>query len=315
MSKIAFTFPGQGSQSVGMGIQLFEQYPQVAPLFEQAQEVLGWDLLQVCKEGPDDRLRQTDVAQPALYVTGYATFVALGSLGIRPDAVAGHSIGEYAALAAAEVFTFKDGLALVRERARLMKDAGQQNPGSMMAILGLTPDQAKEVCAQASAKGVCAAVNFNSPEQTVIAGQVEALEEAGKIAPAHGAKRVVPLNVAGAFHSPLMADAAKGMKEVLGKMVFRNAVIPVAMNVDGQLHQPAEEIRTQLSQQLDHAVQWVQTITNLKVAGFTHFVEVGAGRVLTGLLRRIDRQLIGYATDTLEAIKEAGDALAASRKG
>ena len=315
MSKIAFLFPGQGSQSVGMGSALVEYAPAVNTYFDQASSVLGWDMLQVCREGPEEKLKQTDVAQPALYVTGYAACMALESQGVKPDAATGHSIGEYAALAAAQVFSFVDGLKLVQERARLMRDAGQAHPGSMMAILGLDGEQVKAVCQDASAKGVCVAVNFNSPEQTVIAGEVTALEEVARLAPARGAKRVIPLNVAGAFHSPLMAEAAQGMRDVLRKTVFKKAAVPVVMNADGKSHQEPEDIRRQLELQLDHPVLWVTSIETLKAEGVKTFIECGSGRVLTGLLRRIDRELTGFATDTAEAMKQAGDASAASKKG
>jgi len=239
----------------------------------------------------------------------------LADQGIHPQAAAGHSIGEYVALAAAGVFDFDEGLKLVKERARLMRDAGQANPGSMAAILGLDGASVDAICKQASAKVVCAAVNFNSPEQTVIAGTTDALAEAGKLATAQGAKRVLPLNVAGAFHSPLMAEAAQGMKAVLAKTHFQNAKIPVAMNVDGKLYQDSAEIRRQLDQQLDHAVRWVDSIQALRAVGVNFFVECGAGRVLTGLLKRIDRQVNGLSTDSLEAIKEVGQAFQASQKG
>jgi [acyl-carrier-protein] S-malonyltransferase len=313
MSQIAFLFPGQGSQSIGMGLAVADNFPASKTYFDQAQRVLGWDLLEACRQGPDDRLKQTDVAQPALYVTGYAAYKTLESHGLKPQGVAGHSIGEYAALAAAGVFGFVEGLELVKARARLMKEAGQSNPGSMMAILGLEGAQVKAVCQEASAKGVVAAVNFNSPEQTVIAGTAAGLEEAGRLASAKGAKRVIPLNVAGAFHSPLMAEAAQGMMEMIAKPSFNRAAVPVAMNADGRLHQAPEDIRQQLELQLDHAVLWVASIQPLKADGAHFFVECGAGRVLTGLLRRIDRQLPAYATDTLEAIKELEGALQAAQ--
>jgi [acyl-carrier-protein] S-malonyltransferase len=297
-----------------MGLPLVDNFSEARQAFQEAKDLLGWDLLQVCREGPEDKLRQTEIAQPALYVTGYAAAKVLMAQGIQPDFVAGHSIGEYAALAAANVFSFSAGLSLVEKRAALMRDAGRAHPGSMMAILGLTGEQVQAICQEASSKGICASVNFNSPEQTVIAGEAPALEEAGRIAPGRGAKRVIPLNVSGAFHSPLMAEAAVGMKEILSKTPFQPAVVPIAMNVDGQLHTLAEDIRKQLELQLDHSVQWVKIIQALKAEGSGHFVECGVGRVLSGLLRRIDKQLQSHDTDSLESIKEAGEALGASRK-
>jgi [acyl-carrier-protein] S-malonyltransferase len=215
------------------------------------------------------------------------------------------------------VFGFIEGLSLVQERARLMRDDGTAHPGSMTAILGLPPERVQEICQDASAKGVCAAVNFNSPEQTVIAGETAALEEAGRLATARGAKRVVPLNVSGAFHSSLMAEAARKMREALAAASFKAASVPVAMNADGRLHQAAEDVRRQLELQLDHPVQWVQTLQTLKAQGITSFVECGAGRVLTGLLRRIDRQAQAFDTDSLEATqnlaKQLGESNAAQR--
>ena len=184
-----------------------------------------------------------------------------------------------------------------------------------MAILGLDAEKVKAICADAGSKGICAAVNFNSPEQIVIAGESSALDEAGRLAAERGAKRVLPLNVSGAFHSPLMADAARGMRDYLEKAVFKKASIPLAMNADGRLHQQPEEIREQLELQLDHPVLWVESMQALKSSGMDLFVECGAGRVLAGLLRRIDRQLTVYATDTYEAIKEVGSALSASGGG
>lgn len=315
MNKIAFLFPGQGSQSVGMGVAVAEKFPQARAVFDQANQLLGWDLFQACKEGPEDRLRQTDVAQPALYVTGYAAFAALRSLEVQPEGFAGHSIGEYAALAAAGVFSFEQGLKLVQERGRLMQEAAQKRPGAMVAVLGLTPEKASEICREAQSDGVCVPVNYNSPEQIVIAGEKKAVEKVTGLAQAAGAKRVIPLNVSGAFHSPLMSEAAEAMRSALAKVQFKNAGGPVAMNADGQLQAQAAAIQDRLARQLNSPVQWVKSIDAMKADGFTTFIECGAGRVLSGLLRRIDKQLRSFSTETPEAIQEIVDALGAVRKG
>jgi [acyl-carrier-protein] S-malonyltransferase len=305
VSKIAFIFPGQGSQAVGMGIALAEKYPLVRNYFTQASELLGFDLFAVCKEGPEERLRQTNIAQPALFVTGVATAELVKSLGITPHGVAGHSIGEYAALVIAQVFNFTESLKLVRERGRLMQEAASAHSGAMAAVLGLSYEQAKTVCAEAAEGEVCLPVNFNSPEQIVVAGHKGAVERFNAMAPQKGAKRVIPLNVAGAFHSPLMKEAAVQMQAVLEQTQFHEASVPVAMNVDGVLRTRAEEIRSALIKQLDSPVLWVAAIEHLRAAGCDRFIEMGSGRVLSGLLRRIDRALEGYSTDTVEAVLEA----------
>ncbi|MFA5974627.1 MAG: ACP S-malonyltransferase [Elusimicrobiota bacterium] len=315
MESIAFIFPGQGSQTPGMGSAVAERYPEARRCFEEASELLGWDLLQACQQGPEERLRQTDVAQPALYVTGYAAATVLRSLAVEPGAVAGHSIGEYAALAFAGVFDFKEGLRLVRERGRLMQEAGQAHPGAMAAILGLAVEKLQACCEAARGEGICVPVNFNSPEQIVIAGEKSAVEKVSLLASEQGAKRVIALNVSGAFHSPLMTEAAQAMRFLLQKVAFRDAAVPLVMNADGQSHQRADEIRETLARQLDNAVQWVKTMETMRQEGNTRFVECGSGRVLSGLVKKFDRQLQAYSTETTEALAQAAEALGAARKG
>ena len=309
MVKFAFIFPGQGSQSVGMGISLADRFTEARRLFEEASEFLGWDLRQACQEGPEDRLRQTDVAQPALYVTGCAAAAVQRLKGLEPSALAGHSIGEYAALAAAGVIDFPEGLRLVRERGRLMQEAASKHPGGMAAILGLSAEAIRACCEEARPHGICVPANFNSPEQVVIAGEQKSVEKVSALAQARGAKRVIALNVSGAFHSPLMIEAAHAMRRVLEKAALRDASVPVAMNVDGQLRQKAGDIREALARQLDSAVQWVKTIETMRAAGITDFVECGSGRVLSGLLRRIDKRLQAYSTESAEAMAQAVDGL------
>ncbi len=299
MAKTAFMFPGQGSQTVGMGVSMAERWPEAKAVFDQASQVLGWDLLNVCREGPEDKLRQTDMAQPALYVSGYAASVALKSAGVSADAVAGHSIGEYAALAAAGVFGFGEGLALVRERGRLMQEAAKVHPGSMAAVLGLTEEIVVSLCQKASKDGICVPVNFNSPEQIVVAGEAAAITRLSDLAAEAGAKRVMALNVSGAFHSPLMESAAVAMRDMLMKIPFRDAAIPVAMNVDGKIHREGRDIQDALSRQLDSAVRWTACIQALKSEGCVIFVESGPGKVLSGLLRRIDKGLELYNKEAI----------------
>ena len=299
-----------------MGVALADRFTEARRAFERAGDVLGWDLLQVCREGPEDKLRSTDVAQPALYVTGYAAFAVLRSLGVTPDAAAGHSIGEYAALAAAGVFGFTEGLDLVRERGLLMQAAAQAHPGGMVAILGLGREAVQALCDKVQPlHGTCVPVNFNSPEQIVVSGEQKAIEAFSAAAIEAGAKRVIPLQVSGAFHSPLMSEAAIRMKRHLSRIAFRDAACPVAMNVDGQCRQAAGAIQLALAQQLDHSVEWVKSIETLKGIGCAVFVECGSGRVLSGLLRRIDKQLSAYSTETADALEEARTALAVVRKG
>lgn len=303
MDKTAFIFPGQGSQSIGMGMSLAEARPEARQTFDQASQILGWDLMDACKNGPEDRLRQTDVAQPALYVTGVAAARVLRAQGVDPSAAAGHSIGEYAALASANVFSFEEGLSLVRERGKLMAEAATKRPGGMLAILGMDRVTLAKLCAAVAAEhGVCVPVNYNSPEQIVVAGEKKAIEALAPQASAAGAKRVIPLNVAGAFHSPLMAEAAAQMKSILSRLSFRDAAYPVAMNVDGQLRQQGSDIQSALAQQLDHSVEWVKSVEALKGAGCATFVECGSGRVLSGLVKKIDRALQVFSTESMEAV-------------
>jgi [acyl-carrier-protein] S-malonyltransferase len=316
MAKTAFLFPGQGSQAVGMGVALAEAYPEARTAFEQAAQVLDWDLLKACQEGPEDRLRETEIAQPALYVTGYSAFAVLRSFGIQPDAVAGHSIGEYSALAAAGVFGYTEGLDLVRERGKLMQAAGTEHPGGMVAVVGLARETLEKLCEAIQATyGVCVPANFNSPEQVVVSGEKKAMEALSAAASQAGAKRVIPLNVSGAFHSPFMSEAAIRMKKFLSHIAFRDAVCPVVMNVDGQSRQKASDIQAALAQQLDHSVEWVKTIETLKALGCATFVECGPGRVLSGLNRRIDKEIRSYSTETQESLEDVKSAFTITRKG
>ncbi|MDH7600927.1 MAG: ACP S-malonyltransferase [Armatimonadota bacterium] len=301
--KIALVFPGQGSQEVGMGRSLAENSPAAAALFARADEVLGCGISKLCWEGPEEDLRQTINTQPAIYATSCAALVALyGSTGsssaiesplLEEDArrnvlfTAGHSVGEYAALFAAGAFSFEVGLRLVRTRAELMQKAAEEHPGTMAAVLGLSPEQVNEVVRRASDAGTIVAANFNSPMQTVISGEHAAIERASEIAKEMGAKRVVPLNVAGAFHSPLMASAAEDLAHVLQSVEIRDTVVPVVANFTAEAQSLAHQIRENLSKQITGSVRWTESVQRMLDSGVEAFIELGAGNVLAGLIKRI----------------------------
>ncbi len=257
-------------------------------IFEQADEYLGEKISTLCFYGPEDALKQTIHTQPALYVTSAAVLAALRERGAaNPEAVAGHSVGEYAALYAAGVFDFETGLKLVSRRAQEMHRAGLARPGAMAAVLGLTGVQVTEICADAQEAGPVSAANFNGGGQVVISGSPEGVAKASELAKAAGAKRVLPLNVSGAFHSALMAPAAEAMEYALRDAGLQSAKIPVVANLTADYETTPDEIRTNLAAQIDHPVRWEETILRLVGDGFDTFIEVGSGAVLAGLMKRI----------------------------
>jgi [acyl-carrier-protein] S-malonyltransferase len=285
---MAFVFPGQGSQFVGMGRDCYDQYPEVQELYHTAENELGYDLQDICFNGPEDKLKQTRYTQPALFIHSYVIFLLMHQKGIRPVALAGHSLGELTALACAGAYSFENGLKLVQDRARLMQEAADLNPGTMAAVIGLSNDDVSSVCLEAGRTGIVVSANFNSPEQTVISGSKEGVAKAGEIAKSKGAKRVIELAVSGAFHSPLMREAGNRFKAILDKAPFRDAAIPVYANVTALPTTQAFKIRDNLVEQLTHAVRWVETIRNMVRDGITSFVEIGPGKVLSGLVKRIE---------------------------
>ncbi|MFA4836469.1 MAG: ACP S-malonyltransferase [Dehalococcoidia bacterium] len=286
MRKVAFVFPGQGSQAVGMGFDLYKRSPLARQVFEEADETLGFSLSNLCFNGPDDKLRQTVNTQPAVMTTSLACLRAAFGNGnhIQPAFVAGHSLGEFTALVAAGVLSFSDGIRLVQERARLMQKAGERRPGGMAAIIGLDLVTLEEVCQETGTQ----IANMNSPEQTVISGTKNGLTWAMDLAKARGAKRVIRLEVSGAFHSYLMEPAAKGLAKVASGLDFHAPAIPIVANTTAQPKSTPKELRDEILQQVCGCVRWQSSIEYMIGEGVDTFFEIGPGQVLTGLIKRIN---------------------------
>jgi len=289
-SKVAFLFPGQGSQSVGMGKDFYEQSKIGKEFFDRADQVLGRPLSKICFEGPEEELRKTWNAQPGLFLCGIIGYELLKAEGIEPAAAAGHSLGEYSAFYAARVFDLAQGLELVRVRGEAMNEASEARKGVMAAILGLEASKLQEVVKRASAKGIVTLANFNSPDQVVISGEPAAVEEAVALASADGAKRAIMLPVHGAFHSPLMSSAVPKMKAALEKAKLNDPEIDFISNFEASPVLNNEDVRHALSNQITSCVQWSKTIEAFICGGVDCFVEVGPGKVLSGLVRRINRE-------------------------
>lgn len=288
--KLAFLFPGQGAQCVGMGQSLAAAHPAARHVFETADRVLGFPLSELMWKGPAAELTKTVYAQPALLTHSIAAFRLLEDAGIRPAWTAGHSLGEYSACVAVGALAFEDALRLVHRRGELMYRAGVENPGTMAAILGLDAAKVDEACARAADRGIVRPANLNAPGQIVISGERAGVERACEIAKELGAKRAIVLEVSGAFHSPLMAPAAAGLAEALAGVAVRDALVPVIANVSAAPLTRAADIRAALGQQLLGAVRWEESMRRLMTLGAGGFVEVGTGTVLRGLLRSLDRQ-------------------------
>ena len=285
---IAFLFPGQGSQKVGMGLEFFQEYATARAIFDEADAVLNRKLSQLCFEGPAEALKQTENTQLAILTCSVAALQVLSERGIRPKAVAGHSLGEYSALVAANVLTFSDALELVQYRAQAMAEASQRQNCTMAAILGLEEGTLQDLCevASSSNSGVVQIANYNCPGQLIVSGDTAAVEQVMDSAKAAGAKRCLPLEVSGAFHSALMAPAQKQLQTVIDDFQFNDPRVRVVANVTGDAVQTTNEIRRLLIAQVTSAVQWEKSIRTIGAAGISHFVEVGPGAVLSGMVRR-----------------------------
>ena len=306
--KIAFCFPGQGSLEVGMGREIAEAVPEAMEVYRQASEAAGLDLVRLCFEAPEEELVQTEVQQPALVATSLAVLAALRAEGFRPDVVVGHSVGEFAALAAAGALGTNEAIGLVRERGLAMAEAARENPGSMAAILGLEDEIVERLCKEIS--GVWPA-NYNCPGQIVISGQDPAVDECCTEAQLQGARRTVKLRVSGAFHSPLIARAAEHLRPALERAKFSEPIAPFMSTVTAKI-EPAQRMAALLVDQLTAPVKFTQAARELMRQGVKIFVEVGPGNVLTGLLKRIDRSVKAIPVGDLASLEKLKETVGAA---
>jgi [acyl-carrier-protein] S-malonyltransferase len=301
---IAFIFPGQGSQKVGMGKALAEAHPIVRDTFAEADAALGEPLSRLCFEGPEDRLTLTENAQPAILATSIAICRLLGSRGIRPDFVAGHSLGEYSANVAAGTFAFADALGIVRRRGQYMQQAVPVGEGAMAAILGAEEDVVTRACAEAAEGQVVSPANLNAPGQVVIAGHRDAVARAGERAKASGARRVIPLNVSAPFHCMLMAPAQERLAPELRALAAADPRVPIVANVDAEQKRSAADAIEALIRQVSAPVRWEAVVRRLASSGVRTYVEVGPGGVLTGLVRKIDRDARAVSVEDERSLSE-----------
>lgn len=307
-----FIFPGQGSQSIGMMSDLASQYPIVKTLYEEASNILGYDLWKIVQEGPEDKLNQTQVTQPALLAAGYATYKILSEqVEVTPAYMAGHSLGEYTALVAAESINFAQGIELVAERGRLMQLAVEGEEGAMAAVIGLDDDKVAEVCAEVD--GIVEPANFNSPGQVVIAGYKDAVEKAIPMLQEAGAKKVVMLSVSVPSHCSLMKPAADLLQKELESYTFNPPKVPVLHNVNVKSYHDDESIKRALVEQLYRPVQWVKTVQFMAEQGVESLYELGPGKVLMGLNRRIDRRVKTLPVTDVASLQKVVEALSAEK--
>ncbi|WP_371371304.1 ACP S-malonyltransferase [Sporomusa aerivorans] len=308
MGKLAFVFPGQGSQAVGMGKELFEKYDTVKAIFKAADEALGFSISDMCFNGPEDELKKTYNTQPAILTVSIACHEVLKQHGVTPDIVAGHSLGEYSALVAAGALSFTDAVQLVRKRGQFMQEAVPLGEGSMAAILGLDRDKVIDICRQVEAEvGSVQAVNFNCPGQIVIAGKTAAVEKANELLKAAGAKRAVSLPVSAPFHSTLLQPAARKLAVELDKVGVHDARMPVVFNVNGQITTQGAAIKELLVKQAASPVLWEDCVAQIASFGATTFVEVGPGKVLTGFTKKIAKDVETLNIEDMTSLEKVLD--------
>ena len=309
MSKLAFVFPGQGAQFIGMGKDLYDNYDLAKNYFDEADEALGYSIKKMCFEGSEEDLKLTANTQPAILVVSVIVGELLKAEGITPEIGGGHSLGEYSALVVANSLKFRDAVALVHKRGQFMQEAVPVGEGSMAAIIGLDDEIIVDACKKASEVGEVQAVNFNCPGQTVIAGTVKGVESAVEILKSAGAKKAVVLPVSAPFHSTLMKPAAEKLSAELDKVKIKNADFPIVSNFTGKLETSADEIKKNLVAQADHPVKWIDCVKSMREFGAETFVECGPGKTLCGFNRRIDKQIQSLNAENVESLAKVIESL------